>query len=118
MSGGLVVVGIVVALLVALIVAVKLNDRKNRREAEAVHLQSHLSDTLLRDARFSGLGITPTVHIPMSGSPVRVDVTGEVPAPELRDAAIRVIRAETASLRPDSEVVDRVVVGAWSRRAA
>jgi hypothetical protein len=112
-AGGsaLVALALVAGLLIVLVAAVKLYDRKRRRETEAVHLQGQLSDAVLRDARFTGLGITPTVHIPLAGSPVRIEVTGEVPAPELRDAALRLIRAEAAAVRRDVEVVDRIAVG-------
>lgn len=117
-AGALLVLGIVAALLIGLVVAVKLYDRKQRHEADAVHLQGQLSDALLRDARFTGLGITPTVHIPLAGSPVRIEVSGAVPGPELREAALRLIRAEASSVRPDVEIVDRVFVAARPIRAA
>jgi hypothetical protein len=117
-AGALVVLAVVAVLLIGLVVAVKLYDRRHRHEADAVHLQGQLSDALLRDARFTGLGITPTVHIPLAGSPVRIEVSGAVPGPELREAALRLIRAEASSVRPDVEVVDRVFVAARPMRAA
>jgi hypothetical protein len=117
-GAGALVALVVAALLIGLVVAVKLYDRQHRHEADAVHLQGQLSDALLRDTRFTGLGITPTVHIPLAGSPVRIEVSGAVPGPELREAALRLIRAEASSARPDVEVVDRVFVAARPMRAA
>ena len=102
---------ILVGLLVVLGVAVKFFDLRRKREAEAVHLQAQVSDALLRDAALFGLPITPTAHVPLwSGSPAVIEVSGQVPSPELRDAVIRIVQEEAARIRPDFTIEDRLAV--------
>jgi hypothetical protein len=52
------------ALIVILAVLAKYRDVRNRREADAIALQSRPSDVLLADQALHGLAVTPTVHIP------------------------------------------------------
>ena len=77
-SGVLIALALMGLMLVIVGVGVKLWDMKRKREAEAVHLQSQLSDALLREADFFGLAITPTVHpSARKDAPVTIDVTGQ-----------------------------------------
>jgi Zn-dependent protease with chaperone function len=104
---------------VTLAVTVKLLDLRRKRESQAVQLQAQISDALLQDAALVGLAVTPTVEVPLwRGSPVRVDVAGQVPTPEARLAVLRTARAEAARLRPNVDVRDRLVIGPGAARAA
>ena len=110
-SGVLIALALMGALLLIVGIGVKIWDARRKREAEAVHLQSQLSDALLREADFFGLAITPTVHAPMrKGAPMTVEVTGQAPSPAVRDAALRIIREEAARTRANVELVDRIEV--------
>ena len=110
---------IVVVLLVALGITVKLLDLKRRRESEAVQLQAQISDALLREAALFGLPVTPTAHVPLwSGTPATIEVRGQVPSPEVKDALLRLVRREAARVRPDFHVQDEVAVVPSMVRAA
>lgn len=105
------VLGIVVGLVVLIGVAVKLFDLKRKREAEAVHLQAQISDALLREPSLFGAPITPTAHVPFwTGSPATVEMTGQVPTPQLREAALAIARSEAARVRSDVEIRDGISV--------
>ena len=109
----------VVGLLVLVGVAVKLFDMKRKREDEGVALQSRLSDALLTDPSFAGLPITPTVHVPFSRkAPAVIRLTGTVPSPWIREAALELIRREAASLMGDTRIEDRLVVDPLIMRRA
>ena len=96
-------------LLVIVGIGVKLYDLKRKREAEGVHLQAQVSDALLRDSSTYGLAVTPTAHVPWwSGTPVRLEVVGRVPAPEIRDRVLRLVEQEARHIRPDVIIVDRI----------
>lgn len=99
------------ALLVIVGVGVKMWDYKRKREAEAVHLQSQISDALLREPDFFGLAITPTVHASMRKStPLTIDVTGHAPSEMVRDAALRVTRDEASRTSTNFVIVDKIDV--------
>jgi hypothetical protein len=107
-SGILVALALMGVMLLIVGIGVKMWDKRRKREGEAVHLQSQLSDALLREADFFGLAITPTVHSTRAGT--RVEVTGRAPSPMVRDAALRIVREECLRMRSDCEVVDRIEV--------
>ena len=99
------------ALLVILVVVTRFYDRRRKREAEAIGLQSRLSDALLTDRALQSASVTPTVHAPMrKRSPLIVEVHGDVPTAELRDAVLRVVQREATQLRPDAEVEDKLLI--------
>jgi hypothetical protein len=104
--------------LIAIVAAgVKMYDLKRKREADAEYLQAQGSDALLRESSLFGAPVTPTVHVPFwSGTPATIDVTGEVPTPEVRQIALRIIRAEASRLRSDFVIDDRMRVVARPRR--
>lgn len=112
-SGGgmLVVAAVAIGIIVILGVIAKVYDRKGKREAEAVALQARLSDLLLTDRSLDGASVTPTVHAPLWGR-IRmiVDVTGDVPSPEVRDLVIRRVRQEAEVIGRDVEVEDKLMV--------
>jgi hypothetical protein len=112
-SGGSAALGflVILGLLVIVGVAVKIYDRKRKRDAEAVHLQAQVSDALMRDARLAGFVLTPTAHVPTWGSgPAKIEISGEVSDPAMRDLVVRVAREEAARLRPDVQIEDRLSV--------
>lgn len=105
------VVLVVLALLVIVGVGVKMYDLKRRRESEAVHLQAQISDALLREQLLFGLPITPTARVPIwKRSPALIEVAGQVPSPEARETALRIIRAEAGRIRSDFLIEDRLAV--------
>ena len=110
-SGVLMALGLMGALLVIVAIGVKLWDAKRKREAEAVHLQSQISDALLREQDFFGLAITPTVHASLRrGAPMKIEVTGHAPSEGVREAALRIVRDEASRVRSDFEIVDHIEV--------
>lgn len=122
-SGGetaLAVVVFIVAVLVVLGVVVKLLDLRRKRENEAVVVQAQISDAVLRDPALFSLPITPTAHVPLwKGSPITVEVAGQVPSDELRETALRVVEREASHLRPDVRIESRIgVVPTMARRSA
>jgi hypothetical protein len=118
-SGGwIVAVSLVLGLLVVIGALVKIYDLRRKREVEEVHLQAQISDALLRDPNLFGLPVAATAHAPFwSGTPVTIELTGEVPDPHQRFAVERIARAEAMRIRPDVEIVDHLSVRAVSRVA-
>jgi hypothetical protein len=100
----------VLGLIVILAVIAKYRDLRNRREADALALQSRLTDALLIDQVLHGFAVIPTVRIPLSGSRAIVELTGLVPSPEARERALRAVKREAQSLWPDVEIQDRLLV--------
>jgi hypothetical protein len=121
-SGGgsaAVLVLLVIGLLVIIGIGVKLYDLKRKREVEAVHLQARVSDALMREPDLINLAVTPTASVPWwSGTPARLEVTGRVPAPEMREQVLRLAEREAQQVRPDVTLVDRLQVDTAMHRAA
>jgi hypothetical protein len=110
-SGALVAIVVFTVLLAVIALGVKILDLRRRREAEAVYVQAQVSDALLRDPRFFELAITPTAHAPVwKGTPVTVELSGEVPTPALRDSALSLVKREASRVRPDVRIEDRLSV--------
>ncbi len=114
------VVIVVVAVLLIIGALVKIIDLKRKREGEAVVVQAQLSDAVLRDPALFSLPITPTAHVPLwKGSPVTVEVAGQVPSDDLRLAALRVVEREASHLRSDVRIESRIgVVPTMAQRSA
>ncbi|MBI2217734.1 MAG: hypothetical protein HYU51_10585 [Candidatus Rokubacteria bacterium] len=119
-AGAAAVLLALLALFVVVGIGVKFYDLRRKRETEAVHLQAQISDALLRDQVLFGLPITPTVNVPTwSGSPAVIEVSGQVPTAETKDAALRIVDAEARRIRPDFLIEDRMaIVVTMERRAA
>ena len=114
-----VLVLLVIGLLVIIGVLVKLFDLRRKREAEGVHLQARVSDALMREPDLINLAVTPTAHVPWwSGTPVRLEVTGRVPTPLMRDQVLRLVEQEARQVRSDVTLVDQLQVDAVVHRAA
>ncbi len=107
------------AIVIAIVVVVRYVAARRKRIEEAVIFQSQLTDTIFRQAPLHGLVITPTARVPRwRGSPVTIEVTGEVPTPELREEVMRIVRAEVWRLRPDVITVDHLFIVPSMHRAS
>ena len=102
---------VILALLVIVGVAVKLHDLRRRRESEAVQLQAQISDALMRDQLLYGVPIMATARAPFwRRSPATIEIAGQVPSPQARETALRIVRAEASRIRPDVQIEDRLAV--------
>ncbi len=117
-SGAIAALVVLGVLVIAVAALVGLLDLRRKREAEAVHLQAQVSDGLLRDRDLFGLPVTATARVPWRGSPVTVEVAGQVPSEEARQAVLRVARREAERLRRDVLVEDRLLIVPAMARAA
>ena len=73
----------------------------------------------MREPSLAGLPLTPTVHVPMwKGTPATIEVTGQVPRPELKEIALRLVRDEATRIRSDIRIVDRLSVVPTAAQAA
>ena len=110
----------VILLFVVVRVAVKFYDRRRKREADAVALQAKISNALMVEPSLAGLPLTPTVRMPRwRREPVMIELSGWVPRPALRQAAINLVIREVESMGLSCCLQDRVAVDAeWLRRAA
>jgi hypothetical protein len=105
-----VVVATLLGVLVVLGALIKFLDLKRKREGEAVVVQARISDAILRDARFFSLPITPTARVPLwKGTPVTVEVAGQVPSDDLRQAVNRLVEREASQLA-DVRIESRIGV--------
>ena len=122
-SGAVTTVAVIVTLLGVLVVLgafIKFLDLKRKREGEAVVVQARISDAILRDARLFSLPITPTAHVPLwKGTPVTVEVAGQVPSDDLREVVLRLVQQEASQLAAEVLVESRIgVVPSMVRRSA
>jgi len=102
---------LVAAVVIAVGIAVRLYDLGRRREQKALELQSRLSDAFFMSPSLSAAAITPTVYAPLwSRGPITIDVAGSVPSPELRDAALELVRRETSRSAQEVRIEDRILI--------
>lgn len=102
---------VILAVLVLLGAGVKLYDLRRKRESEAVQLQAQISDALLREQLLFGVPIMATARAPLwRRSPATIEVAGQVPSPQVRETALRIVRAEAGRIRPDFQIEDRLAV--------
>jgi hypothetical protein len=102
---------LLVAIVIAVVVGARYASRRRKRIEEAVILQSQLSDVVAREPQLHGLVITPRARV--SGwrkSQVTVEVSGEVPTPELRETVMRIVGAEAWQRRPDVITLDHLFI--------
>lgn len=100
-----------VAILVLLAVIAKAIDLKRQREDKAVQLQAQISDAMLRDRALVNLPVSATVHVPFwRQMPATVDMHGQVPTSDLRQAVLRVAAQEAARIFPSYHIQDRIAV--------
>ena len=82
----------VVVVGVLIVAGVRYLEAQSRYDDEATRLQQALIEPLAREPVLAGSTVLPLVTMPLHGL-VRVELTGWVPSPEVRDAAGRVGRA-------------------------
>lgn len=113
--------GIAVVLITGVLVAlgVRYLEEESQREARASALGARISEPLSREPALRDGSVLATPHVPRRG-PVTVEVTGRVPSRAARDAALRIVEAETARDFTDYRIVDRLEVAppAVPRRTA
>jgi hypothetical protein len=113
-SGAVTTVVVIVTLLGVLVVLgalIKFIDLKRKREGEAVVVQARISDAILHDSRLFSLAITPTARIPRwKGTPVTIEVAGQVPSDDLRQVVIRLVEREASQLAADVRIESRIGV--------
>ncbi|HUO64544.1 MAG TPA: hypothetical protein VMT97_12610 [Terriglobales bacterium] len=123
---GLFAAVLVVAMLALAGIGAKLCEVRQKREEEnravelAVTLQGRLSDALLTEPSIARLPIMPTVRVSPGPDPQAVILlTGMVPAPRFREAALRLVSRVAASLANTYRIENRLVVyRQMSRRTA
>lgn len=110
-DGGLIAVGLALAVVVILVIAARLLDLKDKREEQATHLQSLISDALLGDRTLADLPVAPGARVPLwRGSPVTITLRGRVPTPERRQAVLHLVEREATRIRSDFRIDDRIAV--------
>jgi hypothetical protein len=111
-------IGLLGVLLVTLGAGVRLYDLQRRREQRAMEVQARLSNAFLL-ASLSGMAITPTVYAPFwSRGPFMIDIAGAVPTPEMRAAAIQLVKRETSGIPQEVHIEDRILVNPRMARYA
>jgi hypothetical protein len=103
--------GLLAVVVIALVTVARSVAARRKRIEEAVILQSHLYDAIAREGQLHGLSITPRARVSgWRGSTVSIEVAGEVPTPDLRETAMRIVRAEAWRLRPDVVTLDHLFI--------
>lgn len=103
---------------VVFLAGTKAVDLKRHQAEEVVRLQAQIAQALLQERRLAGLPVTATVHIPVWWrSPMRIEMTGQVPTAELWQAAVRVAEQEASRTLAAFHIDDRIAVVPPSMRA-
>jgi len=99
----------VAAVIAAIVVVARYVTTRRKRLEEALILQARLSDAILREAPLRDVAVTPRARVAVwRGSPVTIEVAGEVPTPELRDTVLRLVRTELSHVRPEVPAEDHL----------
>lgn len=107
------------AVIAAIVVAARYVTTRRKRLEEALILQARLYDAILREAPLRDVAVTPKARVAVwRGSPVTIEVAGEVPTPELRDTVLRLVRTELSRVRPDVLAEDHLCIVPPMRRAS
>ncbi|MGH7279627.1 MAG: hypothetical protein ACREJG_13215 [Candidatus Rokuibacteriota bacterium] len=101
-----------IVILVGLAVAIGVGvlARKRREEERGTDLQSRLTAALHRDPRLAHLSIVPTPGVSAGRGPITIEVSGQVPSAELRDAALAIVEREAVRACPDHRIHDRLEI--------
>ncbi|HKC98434.1 MAG TPA: hypothetical protein VKG20_10400 [Methylomirabilota bacterium] len=102
---------VLAVVVIAVVFGVRYLSARRKLRDEAMILQSQLSDIVAREPQLQGLFITPKARV--SGwrtSQVTIEVAGDVPTPELREAVMRTVGAEAWRLRPDVITLDHLFI--------
>jgi hypothetical protein len=106
-GGGVALAAVAVAAFVLIVVLAKVIDLRRKREDKAIELQTQISEALVGELRI--LSVTPTVHLPAWGSaPATIELSGQVPNPQARRTALRIVTEAASRVRPDFEIQDRM----------
>jgi hypothetical protein len=99
--------GLPTLIVLALVIVAWHVSGRRKRIAGATILESHLADALARETLLHGSRITPRTRVSgWRGARVMIEISGEVPTPELRETAMRMARTEVERLRPDVTTAD------------
>jgi hypothetical protein len=110
-GGGALFVVLMIVLFAIIGIGVKLYDLSRKRSDEAMHLQARIADALMLDPALATLPVAATAHAPMwRGSPMTIEVTGQVPSPALREAAMNVVLSEASRAGVEFRIEDRLAV--------
>jgi len=110
-ASGVMALVFVAAIVAAIIVAAWYLSTRRKRLEEAAILQARLSDVIARETQFRGLVVTPKGRVSAwCGTPMTIEVTGDVPTPELREAVMRTVRTEVSTARPDVIAEDHLFI--------
>lgn len=107
----LVLISTVAILVIGLLVAlgVKYLEKQSEREAEATCLQLDIAEALRRDPELRPVSILPVATVDWRGR-LTIELNGSAATPELRDAALRTVEREMATLSLRPHVVSRIGV--------
>jgi hypothetical protein len=93
------------------VACLELRGLQRKREEEAVQLETQIGDALLRDRILARLPIAPTVYIPLRRrAGATVELHGQVPTVELRQAALSVADRETSRFLNAYRIQDHIQI--------
>lgn len=117
---GLFIAAALVVLLAAMVLVAKVYDLSRERDGQMAALEVRISNSLRADPLLSRFPITPSVKIPLwRGSPKTIAMTGSVPRPPLRQAALELALREAGRDAGDYRLESRILVDTeMARRAA
>lgn len=101
--------GVVVAMGILIALGVRYLETQSRHDEEATRLQQALIEPLAREPVLAGCSVLPLVTLPLRG-PARVELTGQVPSRDVREAAGRAVERESARLGWRVRIFNRLVV--------
>ena len=103
--------GLFLAFIVLLAVLAKIYDLRKKREAEAVAIQSEISEALMADPALGRLPVAVTVRIPLASPQALLgEVRGQVPSQTAHDMVLRVVKRELQQHSAASQVEDGLAV--------
>jgi hypothetical protein len=95
-------VGIIVGVAGVTTIGVILLEAQRRRDRRAVAFQDRIAGPIARELGQTGVSVLPTVRLPLWSAPTRpavIQLTGQVPSPDLRDRVVRLVEREAMRLR-------------------
>jgi hypothetical protein len=100
-----------------IVLGVRYLEVRSRRDDEAARLQQSISEPLSREPALVGSSVLPVVSLTLRGR-VRIALTGWVPSPDVRDAAVKAVEREARRLGAQIRIVDHIEVADAVRRPA
>ncbi len=116
----LLVAGALIVLLGAMILLGRAYDLGRKRARQALAIEARITDAMLADPLLSQLPVAVAVRVPLwRASPVTVTITGSVPRPHLRQAAVEMAVREVGRRAKAYHIEDHILVDpAMVKRAA